>query len=187
MFWKSYLFPPGSDREVEIQNFALPRNHTCAYSIWKHIVPFSLSLESDQINGHRRSVADLSIKKPFEACPKKEIQNCCGASSMCTVLAWRHYFLYFWIWTPMVSLWRWWSHSTNKAEVTSCWSIISRNKNALFSILVFLRHDWCGSCNQTRFVSQLLSYVNVYCFVGCTENRIRQGVWLGWSWNHLRR
>lgn len=108
---KELCFSPVFDREGDDLNFVLPRNHTCAYSIWKHIAPFSLSLEFDQINNHCRSVADLSIKKPFEACPKKEIQNCCGASSMCTVLAWRHYFLHFWIWTPMVSLWRWWSHT----------------------------------------------------------------------------
>ena len=108
---KELYFSPVFDREGDDLNFrSVTQSHLC-FSIWKHIAPFSLSLEFDQINGHCRSVADLSIKKPFEACPKKEIQNCCGASSMCTVLAWRHYFLHFWIWTPMVSLWRWWSHT----------------------------------------------------------------------------
>ena len=84
---KELYFSPVVDREGDDLNFrSVTQSHLC-FSIWKHIAPFSLSLEFDQINGHCRSVADLSIKKPFEACPKKEIQNCCGASSMCTVLA----------------------------------------------------------------------------------------------------
>lgn len=189
---KELYFSPVFDREGDDLNFrSATQSHLC-FSIWKHIAPFSPSPKFEQINGHRRSVADLSIKKPFVACPKKrdskllrcEFGVCCSglktlffvllnlnANGITLAVVESHGDL----------------HSTNKAEVTSCWSIISRNKNALLSILVFLRHDWCGSCNQTRFVSQLLSYVNVYCFVGCSENRIHQGVWLGWSWNHLRR
>ena len=84
---KELYFSPVFDREGDDLNFrSATQSHLC-FSIWKHIAPFSLSLEFDQINCHCRSVADLSIKKPFEACPKKEIQNYCGASSMCTVLA----------------------------------------------------------------------------------------------------
>lgn len=68
---KELYFSPVFDREGDDLNFrSATQSHLC-FSIWKHIAPFPPSPKFEQINGHRRSVADLSIKKPFVACPKK--------------------------------------------------------------------------------------------------------------------
>lgn len=84
---RAIFFLPGLTERETIFNFrSVTQSHLCSFHLEAQ-APFSLSLEFDQINGHRRSVADLSIKKPFEACPKKEIKKCCDASSMCTILA----------------------------------------------------------------------------------------------------
>lgn len=105
---RDIFFPPGLTERETIEIFALPRNHTLRLlHLEAHCSFFSFSW----IWPNKRLSQICSIKNPFEAYPKKEIQNCCRASSMCTVLAWRHNFLHFWIWTPVVSLWRWWSHT----------------------------------------------------------------------------
>ena len=81
----------------------------CAYSIWKHIAPFSLSLEFDQINGYRRSVALKTLLRPTR---KKRFKTV--AVRVQCALFWLEDIIFFTFEsdrTPMVSLWRWWSHT----------------------------------------------------------------------------